>query len=1286
MDSRLCDCHEGDLWSGLVQSMLGEQRYAALAHGELLTLKLDLPADTKAMIYNWQVSSLQPITLSETPTSQVVPIPLDSDITYLAYKEACAGIGGIGFGANLLGMQSLASMDLNYDAVTIMQKNKVPNALVGDIQNPADRWVLHTTPYPARCWLMSGFPCQPLSAQGDRKGALDARSGPFFAMVKLAWEQQMSGLLLECVPNAGQAPYVQDALQKLAYSLGMELVQTTLQLHRAWPCRRTRWWAVIAPKRYQPLQYPDLPILDEMRAIVAFFPEWPRWTANEEGLLALTDYELEMYGNKCYGNDIRHLQNTMPCPCILHSYGSPFQACPCGCRAFPFSVERLYHGGLRGFYVRSTATGCFRYLHVSEAAVLCGFPPRFQFIGTGRDSLCYVGQCASPVQSLWMMANFFHTTNPEVQPIVSLTAYIMYIMKELHGSFQFRALPAQVGFCRAQGDYHQDSMMATPATTIGDWRKAEQKLLDRGQYVQISDEQGPIPDSHYIQTEPLLGTYTMKLCQKKHVAPPPAGPICITLQGQDQQTFYITTPGTFLFEFIDQCGLDRSSPWFNVLTGERMQLDVRLWTPITITTTTAGITAGGISDQGLSDRCLDWMADQILCQRNRRKCWIPSRTSTETILMAEDNMVVPNVFHSIYDGPMWTCIASDGHWLLICLRKDANSLHVHCWNGLSSYAGNNLLPIWSTFGRALGLHPTVLHHHVLVPQQHASTCGTVALLNLGTIFGLWTQDTMPDEAQWHDILCAQTLFRGTFTAKGKGGSGKGFDRDVLWSLRDVLHEHGVPDDRTEERATMAIAKIGLPRLQEALSSKNVWASLKALGSQPRINFLWVKADELEAQIKKKGQSKFKIQTSTKKQPQQNKAKVMPQDLDPSMLKLVPGSFVLEDDTPVTQIDMGQVQAHRAGIAYGTVQDVRPFLRDDKPISMDGLAVLTTTRIPPDQAGLLPVTNLRFPALFGPTTEPLLLDGSLVNLGDRTISRKQDISKATVADIPTNTLKLMLFKDETTIDWNLCKESPLRTLIANFQLLALCKGYGCGGSCGKFHAPVDQEMDAVILDVWSRTWMSLRGKKTAQDDADLFQVFIRVPSVCSLPLQRLSGQDGLYVEPRQTDGRGPDPSTTIIWLPQATFEDAQHKLRTQDRALALSRFGGKYGLRVYARDAEAIHHDLCPDVPFLAMDVHKIWELRPLPHGTQKNGLLAMLRVWGWTAKPLQPCRADSVGMGWTVGSSEDPPSCILPTDRGEITVKTNSFEKTPGFRAQILGAPFALLPSQLLPVAAEMSQ
>ena len=229
-----------------------------------------------------------------------------------------------------------------------------------------------------------------------------------------------------------------------------------------------------------------------------------------------------------------------------------------------------------------------------------------------------------------------------------------------------------------------------------------------------------------------------------------------------------------------------------------------------------------------------------------------------------------------------------------------------------------------------------------------------------------------------------------------------------------------------------------------------------------------------------------------------------------------------------------------------------------------------------------------------------------------------------------------------------------------------------------------------------------------------------------PLQRLSGQDGLYVEPRQTDGRGPDPSTTIIWLPQATFEDAQHKLRTQDRALALSRFGGKYGLRVYARDAEAIHHDLCPDIPFLAMDVHKIWELRPLPHGTPEKWTVGHAPSLGLDSQNLsnhvvltQLVWAGLLGPQKTRRAASSPPieekslspyrrRLLITTHRHQSghprkhkllcarrlhssrnhlqDLKTNSFEKTLGFRAQILGAPFALLPSQLLPVAAEMSQ
>ena len=72
----------------------------------------------------------------------------------------------------------------------------------GDVQ---DRFRLHTTPAPFRRWLSSGFPCQPLSTQGDMKGQLDPRSDVFYGTLRAAWEQQAGGLLLECVSGAGTA-------------------------------------------------------------------------------------------------------------------------------------------------------------------------------------------------------------------------------------------------------------------------------------------------------------------------------------------------------------------------------------------------------------------------------------------------------------------------------------------------------------------------------------------------------------------------------------------------------------------------------------------------------------------------------------------------------------------------------------------------------------------------------------------------------------------------------------------------------------------------------------------------------------------------------------------------------------------------------------------------------------------------------------------------------------------------------------------------------------------------
>ena len=417
-----------------------------------------------------------------------------------------------------------------------------------------------------------------------------------------------------------------------------------------------------------------------------------------------------------------------------------------------------------------------------------------------------------------------------------------------------------------------------------------------------------------------------------------------------------------------------------------------------------------------------------------------------------------------------------------------------------------------------------------------------------------------------------------------------------------------------------------------------------------MNFLFVKPDELEQQIRRRAQTKFKVHSGDKKT-KSVKQKLEGSDIDPHQLQLIEGTFVIQNvDTNIKQLPMHEVGTHRAGIAFGRTSDVLPLIREGKSLSLDGLAVLTTSRIPPMEQGLLPVVNLRYPAIYVPTMEPILLEGSLVNFGDLTVVRKQEEELIPTESIDTGVLKIAVYKDEWNGDWDQFIKSPLKLVFQKHPLFTLCSGHKCGGNCPRYHPPVDIELDSVVMDLWARSWLSLRGKKVNSDSADIFQVLVRVPDVLLGPLQKLSGQGGVYIEPRQTGGRGPDIHTTVIWLPNSTLSDALHKLRITEKGIAVARFAHRYGVRVPTRDAEHIHTQLNPETPFSNFEVSKVFELRPVPHGTQKIGILNMLKAWKWKARPLQPSKADAQGMGWLVGAAEDPPSLVMPTSTGDIVI------------------------------------
>ena len=356
--------------------------------------------------------------------------------------------------------------------------------------------------------------------------------------------------------------------------------------------------------------------------------------------------------------------------------------------------------------------------------------------------------------------------------------------------------------------------------------------------------------------------------------------------------------------------------------------------------------------------------------------------------------------------------------------------------------------------------------------------------------GIWTQSACPDELSWHCLLLMLFPDRWILRAGALGDLSQE-EKEIVWGLRELLQQRGVSGHLTEEGALMCLSKIGAFKLKNALEAKDAWRQLKALGSAPRVNFPWIKPVELEEQIKKRTQSKFKINPSNKKSAKARRAGSQPVIVDPLDPHLIEGTFVAEDEQPLTQLKISEVGANSCGIAFGQLSDVRPYLQ------------LTTAPVPVAAQGLLPVINLRFPAIFKPTGEAILIEGSLIQLGDQTIHRVSNAKKIQTEELPAVVLNISVFRDEWPHSWESFIPSPVKAILGHFPAFVLCKGVRCGDGCNRFHRPVDAELRSVIADVWNRLWLSLRGRKMPAAEADLLQVYFRTPQVMSNPGQLMT---------------------------------------------------------------------------------------------------------------------------------------------------------------------------------------
>lgn len=765
----------GKAWSGLL--LWEDPHWIGMSHGQrFAAADLYLLGAQKVMVYDWQISKVSnPIDIVPLSTSRQVALPPDEEVDYRIVKEVCAGIGGISAGLAALGFTTIASMDINPFMCASMKANGLNNVLQGDLLRALDRHGLHQTPYPSRGTLCAGFPCQPLSQQGDKLGEADSRALPFKFTLQTMWEQQHGAMLLECVPNALTAPWVQNLLQKLSWSMGCHFQQTVLHLDRSWPCRRTRWWLYMLPKSYKLEPMLDMPLDMHFQRLAQLFPRWGSWPLSEMEELYVPEEHMEKMTDELYGNDIRRLHQQRPCPCILHSYSYALEACPCGCRNQSFAESRLQTAGLRGFYVVDETTHKARYLHVKEAALLCTVDPLMDFGSSAKEKLVLIGQVAAPLQALW-------TGTYLLESLGLLSHDRLHLVAQYKWHLLRRALQAWPDWqpkIHLVADAFWSTWLQFRVSTciqVYDLLLAEQRLHHDSMISKLQDGWGFLPRKAYVVSEPanclILHRAPKRQCRRQEARS--MTHTVLAWQDDDMLFRQVSLPSrSFVFEIFQAVDIWVALTGIIDESGNHWRADDQPHQEVTFLSYqhrqgTLLQAAGSTPMHGLTNHQLDSTAKRILAVAQRpHLIWLDSLTCTQ--LLEQDTWMISqgHVFLGALHGSVLTAVAVCQHWILLEFKVRGTCLEVITWSGLDVIDDSLISRLASRVTQSLALRCFILTRLFWYPQQLDFTCGAVAIQHLGCRVGLWTQTHYPSEDALYVYMKCIDPTLGTVMAWGR---------------------------------------------------------------------------------------------------------------------------------------------------------------------------------------------------------------------------------------------------------------------------------------------------------------------------------------------------------------------------------------------------------------------------------------------------------------------------------------------------------------------------------------
>eukprot|EP00435_Cladocopium_sp_Y103_P050608 s158_g15.t1 len=409
--------------------------------GERVAFKFEGSLSEHMTLYN--------VTKSSGKLDQAWVVKLDPDLPPLSSRlphaldfgyahDVLCGLGGFSTASAFLGLRVVSAIDWTSLALDAYQLNHDTPVIRSDIGSSSALYRMHWYQNQLGCQplVLAGTPCQALSFQGHQRREADERSATLPAVLRAAAFLRAIGLLLECVPAAQDDPSTQAALREFAALFGYTIHQKVLHLQSVWPCRRSRWFALIIHRDFEFAGLDSLPELNPAPVLGDLFPftPWPIWSPIDEAQLRWTDLECQVFRDPAFGPTDRKLDMQAPCPTALHTWGSVTTACPCGCRKQGISLASLLRKGLRGVEVRSGAwPHLARHIHPRELQLILGFPPFEDILPDCRAQLALFGNSVSPVQVLWILGHLLHShdmTPAAKTPRELLAGFLTMIVKQ----------------------------------------------------------------------------------------------------------------------------------------------------------------------------------------------------------------------------------------------------------------------------------------------------------------------------------------------------------------------------------------------------------------------------------------------------------------------------------------------------------------------------------------------------------------------------------------------------------------------------------------------------------------------------------------------------------------------------------------------------------------------------------------------------------------------------------------------------------------------------------------